>query len=112
MRGTWVARTIRYKTHSQSAGTCVVGWKKKLRHSASVRLTCMFMYRPNGVQLIQKQTSTECCAYRPIICPSLQAPPYMLRNQNKTGLRKCLKIILTMKYICHSDILWLSVGLH
>ena len=27
MRGTWVARTIRYKTHSQSAGTCVVGWK-------------------------------------------------------------------------------------
>ena len=28
-------------THSQSAGTCVVGWEKKLRHSASVRLTCM-----------------------------------------------------------------------
>ena len=64
----YCVRHVRYKydTHSQSAGTCVVGWEK-LRHLASVRLTCMVWYPTYMQSFIISHSS--CAEQYVSLCP-------------------------------------------
>ena len=42
--------------HSQSVRTFAVGWRKKLRHLASVRLTCMILYSLFGSETMTNES--------------------------------------------------------